>query len=541
MIALSSATSATKVGKASYITTPIYYVNDKPHIGHAYTTIAADVVARFRRLDGDDVHFLTGTDEHGQKVAQAAANEGLSPQAFTDKVSATFRQLAEDIGASHTDFIRTTEVRHKRAVTALWQRLAEKGYIYKGTYAGWYAVRDEAFYKEDELVDGKAPSGAPVEWVEEASYFFRLSAFTDKLLAYYAQHPTFVIPKSRYNEVISFVKQGLEDLSISRTTFSWGVSLPVGEAETDPAAAPSGERETHVVYVWLDALTNYISALGYPDATDLYTRFWPEAIHIVGKDILRFHAIYWPAFLMAADLPLPKQIVAHGWWTNEGQKISKSLGNVIDPYDLVDGYGLDALRYFLLREVPFGQDGDFSRRALVGRINNDLANDLGNLAQRVLTFVAKRGGGVVPTPSGYLDQDRRLLHEAYGMLSIVRPLIGQEMAFHRYLEALWRLIGDANRYIDAEQPWSLSKTDTARMATVLYVLMEVLRCVAILLTPVMPGSMANLLHMLGVEGEDARNFHALSSSYALEPGVALPAPRALFPRYEVPPSVEEII
>ncbi|MCH9012994.1 MAG: methionine--tRNA ligase, partial [Proteobacteria bacterium] len=371
-----------------YVTTPIYYVNDVPHIGHAYTTLACDALARFMRLDGLDVMFLTGTDEHGQKVEKSAHAAGMEPKAFTDKVSQNFRDLSATLDFSNDDFIRTTEERHKRSCQAIWTKLMEAGEIYLGSYAGWYAVRDEAFYTEAELEDTEdgrkiAPSGAEVEWVEEPSYFFKLSEWQDRLLAFYEANPDFILPESRRNEVLSFVRGGLKDLSVSRTTFKWGVPVP-----DDP---------DHIMYVWLDALTNYITAVGYPD-TDCaaFRTYWPADLHMVGKDILRFHAVYWPAFLMGAGIEPPKRVFAHGWWTNEGQKISKSVGNVIDPHELVAKYGLDQVRYFLLREVPFGNDGDFSHRAMVGRMNSDLANDFGNLAQRVLSMIAKNCGGRVP-------------------------------------------------------------------------------------------------------------------------------------------------
>src|SRR5579862_349185 len=371
-----------------FITTPIYYVNDKPHIGHAYTTIACDTIARFMRLDGRRVFFLTGTDEHGQKVEKSAAAAGEAPLAFCDRVSANFRDLARVLDISNDDFIRTTEQRHILSCQALWQELEKRGEIYLGTYAGWYAVRDEAFYGEDEVsapdAEGRrfGPSGAPVEWVEEPSYFFRLSAWGDRLLELYEKNPGFVRPESRRNEVMSFVRQGLKDLSVSRTTFSWGIPVP-------------GNPE-HIMYVWLDALTNYITAAGYPDTEAASFRaFWPGH-HVVGKDIVRFHAVYWPAFLMAAGLAPPRAVMAHGWWTVEGEKISKSLGNAIDPYELLETYGLDQTRYFLLREVPFGQDGDFSRRAMINRINADLANNLGNLAQRTLSQVQRNLEGRAP-------------------------------------------------------------------------------------------------------------------------------------------------
>jgi methionyl-tRNA synthetase len=499
-----------------YITTPIYYVNDSPHIGHAYTTLACDVLARFMRLDGREVRFLTGTDEHGQKVEKAARDAGLDPQAFTDEVSQRFRALARTMGFSNDDFIRTTEARHKRAVQALWDRLAASGDIYLGNYAGWYSVRDEAFYAESELVDGRAPTGAPVEWVEEPSYFFRLAAWQDRLLAFYERHPGFVMPESRFNEVRSFVKGGLQDLSVSRTSFGWGVPVP---------GAPE-----HVMYVWLDALTNYVSALDWPeDARGLYARFWPADLHVVGKDILRFHAVYWPAFLMSAGLEPPRRVFAHGWWTNEGQKISKSLGNVIDPYELVATYGLDQTRYFLMREVPFGNDGDFSRAAIIKRINSDLANDWGNLVQRVCAMIARSCEGRVPEPGPLAGEDEALLAQAHDLLPRLRALIA-EQALSRALEAIWEVVGAANRYVDAQAPWTLRKTDPPRMATVLWVLAELIRHVAILTQPVMPDAASRILDQLAVSPA-RRSFADLGPDGArLVPGTALPPPAGVFPR-----------
>jgi methionyl-tRNA synthetase len=505
---------------AFYVTTPIYYVNDSPHIGHAYTTLACDALARFMRLDGHRVRFLTGTDEHGQKVEKAADAAGLDPQSFTDKVSERFRDLAAAMNFSHDDFIRTTEPRHKASVAGLWQRLAQSGDIYLGKYAGWYSVRDEAFYAESELVDGKAPTGAPVEWVEEPSYFFRLGAWQERLLAFYEANPTFVMPHTRMNEVVSFVKGGLQDLSVSRTTFAWGIPVP-----GDPS---------HVMYVWLDALTNYISALGYPDTeAELYRTFWPADFHVVGKDILRFHAVYWPAFLMSAGLEPPRHVFAHGWWTVEGQKMSKSLGNVVSPFDLIVKYGLDQTRYFLLREIAFGSDGDFSHAAMVRRVNHDLANDYGNLAQRVLSMIAKNCGGKVPEPGPLTTADEALLGAAHGLLGRVRAFMG-EIAGHKALEAIWEVCGEANRYVDAQAPWTLRKTDPARMATVLWVLAETVRHLATLTQPFMPEASAKLLDLLAVAEPD-RGFAALGAEGArLVPGTALPAPSGVFPRYVEP-------
>ncbi len=506
-----------------YLTTPIYYVNDSPHIGHAYTTLACDVLARFKRLDGYEVMFLTGTDEHGQKVEKSAENEGADPQSFTDRVSQNFRDLAAFMGYSNDDFIRTTEDRHKIACQDIWARLLERNEIYLGSYAGWYAVRDEAYYGETELTtdaDGKmmAPSGAEVVWVEEPSYFFRLSAWEDRLLAFYEQNPDFVLPKSRRNEVISFVKGGLDDLSISRTSFKWGVPVP--------------NDDDHIMYVWLDALTNYITAAGYPDTQSYsYQRYWPADLHMVGKDILRFHAVYWPAFLMAADLEPPKRVYAHGWWTNEGEKISKSLGNVIDPFELVNTYGLDQVRFFLLREVPFGHDGDFSHRAMVNRMNSELANDLGNLAQRVLSMIAKNCAGKIPDNHDDLnsEDDDALLDSAYMILPQVRNQMDSQ-AFHDALETVWQVVRAANAYVDRQAPWKLKKEDPARMERVLYVLAETIRQVALVLQPFMPSSIGQMLDQLAIP-EAQRPFSGIGPENALKPGTDLPKPTGVFPRY----------
>ena len=500
-----------------YVTTPIYYVNDVPHIGHAYTTIACDAMARFARLDGKAVYFLTGTDEHGQKVQQVAEDRGIEPQAFTDELSERFRDLVADMGISNDDFIRTTEERHKTSVQALWRKLIEAGEIYLGGYAGWYAVRDEAFYTESELVDGKAPTGAPVEWVEEPSYFFKLSAWEEKLLAFYEENPDFIAPASRRNEVISFVKGGLQDLSISRTSFSWGVPVP--------------DDDDHVMYVWLDALTNYMTALGYPDETQAsYKKFWPEAVHIIGKDILRFHAVYWPAFLLAAGLQPPKRVFAHGWWTIEGEKMSKSLGNALDPYELIETYGLDQLRYFVLREVPFGNDGDFSRSAMINRINADLANDYGNLCQRVLSMIAKNCQGTVPEPGEEHADDRELNNAAEALLDQVRGHMDKQ-ALHKALEAIFDVVGLANRYVDAQAPWALRKTDPPRMAAVLYHLAETIRRLALLTQAFMPAASEKILDQLVIPADRRTLVFYPSKEGALPPGTELPKPAGVFPRY----------
>jgi methionyl-tRNA synthetase len=509
-------------GKQSfYITTPIYYVNDIPHIGHAYTTLACDYLARFKRLDGYNVMFLTGTDEHGQKVEKSAAAAGKTPIEFCDQVSQRFRELAKFMNYSNDDFIRTTEERHKRACQALWKRLEDNGHIYLDKYAGWYSVRDEAFYGENELIDGKgseklAPTGAPVEWVEEESYFFRLSSFEEKLLAFYEEIPPTVLPQSRKNEVKSFVEGGLRDLSVSRTSFKWGIPVP--------------GNDKHIMYVWIDALTNYMTAAGFPDEnSETYKKFWPADIHMVGKDILRFHALYWPAFLMGAGIDPAKRVFAHGWWTNEGQKISKSLGNVIDPFQIVEEFGLDQVRYFLMREVPFGNDGDFSRQSMINRINSDLANDLGNLAQRSLSMIFKNCDGAMPSPGEFSDADNVILAQADRLLSEVRAHIDVQ-AIHKSLETIWKTVSDANGYFALQEPWALKKTDPARMATVLYVTAEVIRQVGILIQPIMPDSAAKLLDQLKIL-ENERGFDHLGGGHRLASGTAIDKPEGVFPRF----------
>lgn len=505
-----------------YITSPIYYVNDVPHIGHTYTSLACDVLARFKRLDGFDVRFLTGTDEHGQKVEKSAAEAGMSPLAFCDKVSARFRDLAAAMNFSNDDFVRTTEQRHIEACQDLWRRLEANGEIYLGKYAGYYSVRDEAFYGESELqenADGEllAPSGASVEWVEEPSYFFKLSKWGDWLLDYYADSAEQVLPKSRRNEVKSFVEGGLRDLSISRTSFSWGVPVP--------------GHEDHIMYVWIDALSNYLTGAGYPDvASAAFKTYWPANVHMVGKDILRFHAVYWPAFLIAAGLEPPKRIFAHGWWTSEGQKISKSLGNVIDPFQLIEEYGLDPVRYFLMREVPFGNDGDFSKAAFVQRVNSDLANDLGNLVQRTLSMVAKNCQGKVPKPGPLQEDEKALLDAIEGLLDDSRTLIDRQ-AIHAMIENIWRQVAAVNGYFSSAEPWALKKTDPDRMGSVLWVAAEAIRRLAILIQPVMPDSAAKILDLLAVS-QDSRGFENIAMDDALRAGTKLPAPVAIFPRYD---------
>ncbi len=504
--------------KRFYITTPIYYVNGAPHIGHAYTSVAADVLARWKRLDGADVFFLTGTDEHGQKVEKAAEDAGMAPQAFVDQVSRKFSDLSALMGVSNDAFIRTTEPRHAVACQALWRRLRDAGDIYLGHYEGWYAVRDETFYNEDELVPGpdggrRAPTGAPVQWMKEPSYFFRLSAWQDRLLAFYDAHPDFILPPGRRNEVLSFVRGGLTDLAVSRTSLTWGVPVP-----DDPG---------HVMYVWLDALINYLTAAGYPDGAAPLWRFWPADVHVVGKDIIRFHAVIWPALLLAAGLPPPRRVVANGWWTARGEKMSKSLNNAIDAVALVETYGLDPVRFFLLREVPFGNDGDFSDAALIRRMNGELANDLGNLAQRTLTQVAKNLGGALPGAAPATADDALLLDAARALPGVLRPLMDR-MALSDALEEVWKVIRAANAYIDRQAPWALRRTDPARMTAVLRVLVDAMVPVAVVLQPFMPGSMARLLDQLGV-AIAARDLAGLATP--LPAGLTLPPPQGVFPRH----------
>jgi len=510
-------------GNTFYITTAIAYPNGVPHIGHAYEAIATDALARFQRLDGKDVFFLTGTDEHGLKMVQTADLEKLPTLEVATRNALRFKEMDERLNVSFDRFIRTTEEQHHRSSQAIWQRMADNGDIYLDSYAGWYSVRDEAYYAEDETVMGddnvrRGPQGTPVEWVEEKSYFFKLSAYQDKLLALYASQPDFIGPDSRKNEVISFVKSGLRDLSISRTTFDWGVKVP-------------GDTE-HVMYVWVDALTNYITGVGFPDENDPNWRYWPADVHIIGKDIIRFHAVYWPAFLMSAGIPLQKRVYAHGFLFSRGEKMSKSVGNVVDPFNLADQYGVDQVRYFFLREVPFGQDGNYNHEAIVARINADLANDLGNLAQRSLSMIAKQYEGVLPEPGAFTDNDKAILAQADGMIGLARTAMATQQ-IHQALNAVWAVVAEANRYFAGEAPWALAKTDPQRQRTVLYVTAEVIRQIAILTQPAMPESSAKLLDSLGIP-QDARDFAALGGAARIKPGTELPPPAPVFPRYIEP-------
>ncbi len=509
------------------ITTAISYPNGRPHIGHAYEVIATDAIARFQRMMGRDVFFQTGTDEHGLKMAQTARGRGIEPRALADEMAGYFKAMNHGLNISHDRFIRTSEPDHHRASQAIWQAMEANGDLYLGRYEGWYSVRDEAFYDEKELVEGEggaklSPQGTPVEWTVEESWFFRLSAYQDRLLALYESQPDFIQPDSRRNEIMRFVEGGLSDLSVSRTSFDWGVKVPGADG--------------HVMYVWVDALTNYLTGCGYPDDADRMARYWAEGgdiTHIIGKDIVRFHAVYWPAFLMSAKLPLPKQIFGHGFLLNRGEKMSKSLGNVADPMELADRFGVDQLRYFLLSEVTFGNDGSYSAEAIVARSNSDLANSFGNLAQRTLSFIAKNLEGRLPEPAAQ-DVDDALLGavaEASGSFQNAMNDLAPSVA----IEAWMRAVFACNAYIDAQAPWALRKTDPARMEAVLATLYEAIASLAVMIQPIIPASAAALLDQMGI-GSDQRSYALIGSDfYAVlrASGFTLSPPRPLFPRLEL--------
>lgn len=502
------------------ITTAISYPNGAPHIGHAYELIATDAIARFKRLDGFTVHFCTGTDEHGQKMVETAAAEGISPADLADRNTPLFKKMVTAVNASPDDFVATREARHVEASQAIWQAMANAGDIYLGQYGGWYSVRDEAFFTENELTDHedgtkRAPTGAPVSWMEEPSYFFRLSAFQDRLLAHYEANPDFIGPETRRNEVVSFVRGGLRDLSISRTSLDWGVPVP-----GDPA---------HVMYVWVDALTNYITSVGYPEDGERFAKFWPADLHVIGKDIVRFHTIYWPAFLMSAGIELPRRVFGHGFLFNAGEKMSKSVGNVLDPFDLVEAFGADPLRHYLLREVPFGQDGNYSLEGFIQRVNADLANDLGNLAQRSLTMIAKHCDAARPAIETLTAEDEALLKAAADLADRCREAMDRQ-AIHIALGAIFEVASEANRYFASQEPWVLRKSDPARMATVLGVTAEVLRRLSILLQPFVPETADRLFGLLAVP-EDARTLAHLTE--LPRAGEALPSPSPITPRLEL--------
>ena len=512
-----------------YITTAINYPNGPPHVGHAYEAIATDAIARFQRLSGRDVFFLTGTDEHGLKMAQAAREKGVDAPQLANEMSAIFREMDERLHISFDRFIRTTEPAHHRASPAIWQAMAERGDLYLGRYEGWYSVRDEAYYDEKELVaaDGGeklSPQGTPVEWTVEESWFFRLSAYQERLLAHYAAHPDFIRPEARRNEVLRFVEGGLSDLSVSRTSFDWGVTVP--------------GSEDHVMYVWLDALTNYLTGVGYPETeSDTYKRYWPADLHVVGKDVVRFHAVYWPAFLMSAGVPLPKQVFGHGHVLLRGEKMSKSAGNVVAPEALVAAFGTDAVRYFLLRDVTFGQDGSYSPEAIVTRVNADLANSFGNLAQRTLSFIAKNCGGALPQGGRGEPADAELLALVRRATAQELPDRFAELALSQGIEAWLRAVFACNQYIDVQAPWTLRKTDPERMTAVLATLCAAIVDLAVAISPVVPASAARLLDQMGVPAGE-RDFTVLADTGRYErlavSGFTLAPPTPIFPRLEAP-------
>jgi methionyl-tRNA synthetase len=495
------------MSKPFYITTAISYPNGPPHIGHAYEAIAADVIARFQRSQGRDVRFQTGTDEHGLKMAQAARAEGVEPRAFANKMSRLFQDMCDILNVSYDRFILTSEPEHYRASQAIWKAMEERGDLYLGRYEGWYSVRDEAYYDETELVAGDggeklSPNGTPVEWTVEESWFFKLSAYQDKLLDHYSANPDFIRPESRRNEVVRFVEGGLSDLSISRTSFDWGVPVPGSDG--------------HVMYVWLDALTNYITGLGYPDDTELWQRYWPADIHLIGKDVVRFHAVYWPAFLMSAGIALPKQVYGHGFLLSRGEKMSKSVGNVVDPIALAERFGVDALRYFLMREVSFGQDGSYSAEAIINRANAELANSFGNLAQRTLSMIFKNLDGVLPA-AGDAPEDLELLALVRSAASEELPEAFERLAFSVGIDAWLRAVFACNAYVDTQAPWALRKTDPQRMAGVLGTLVAAVRELAEAIAPVIPDSAGKLLGVID----------------AGQAGAAITQPTPLFPRLEL--------
>lgn len=506
-----------------YITTPIYYVNDKPHIGHTYTNIIASVINNYKKSQGVESFFLSGTDEHGLKIESSARKAGLEPQEFVDKICKAFEDLLKITNSGNDDFIRTTSQRHKDFVIYFWKELEKNGYIYLAKYSGYYSIRDEAFYKEEELIDGKAPTGADVEWVEEDSYFFRLSAFGDKLLKFYKENPDFIKPRSRYNEVINFVKSGLRDLSISRTSFNWGIK------------APSDEK--HVIYVWLDALVNYLSGIDYytdnPSKKEKANLLWNNVLHIVGKDIIKFHGIYWPAFLMANNIALPKRIIAHGWWTNNGEKISKSLGNVIDPFPLIEEFGADAIRYFLIREIKIGRDGDFSKARLIERNNTELANKIGNLVQRILSFAYKNTNQSIPSINITIDEIYENSEILTGILEKNIPNIDNHInkfEINEILDIILNIVDEANIYIDQKAPWKL-KDNKDKMNIILYTSIEIIRYIAILISPIIPVSANKILDQINVPQHN-RKLQNCTMEFHVKPEIKINKPEIIFKKYD---------
>ena len=470
-----------------YITTPIYYPSADLHIGHAYTTTVADVLARWHRFEGDDVLFLTGSDEHGQKIQRAAEEKGTSPQQYVDEIVAGFKELWQRLNITYDDFVRTTQPRHQKVVQDVFRKLYEKGDIYKGHYEGWYCTPCETFWVESRLEDKNCPDcGRPVELVKEESYFFKLSRYADRLLAHIEANPEFIQPESRRNEMVSFIKSGLEDLAVSRTTFSWGVPVP--------------QDEKHVVYVWVDALPNYLTGAGYLSDPEKFAKFWPADLHLVGKEIMRFHTIIWPIILMALDLPLPKTVFGHGWLLFDQEKMSKSKGNVVDPHALIDEFGSDALRYFLMREISFGQDGNFSRRALMERINSDLANDLGNLLHRTLSMLERYRDGVIPEPGVQTELDGEVVQLFEETMANFREQLNSYQ-LNTAVATLWRFVGRMNKYVDETEPWTLAKAPEKRerLDTVLYNFFEAQRLICLLIQPIMPETAAKMWQQLGIE------------------------------------------
>ena len=507
--------------KNFYITTPIYYPSAKPHMGHAYSSITADFFARFKRIDGFKVHFLTGTDEHGLKIQRAAESKNIDPQIFCDEISQTFRNLSNTLNLSNTDFIRTTEDRHKKTVQYLWSQLEKNDDIYLSKYSGWYSVSDEAFYTEEEISEKEdikiaTTSGSPVEWIEEESYFFRLSKWQDSLLEYYENNPDFISPKSRKNEVISFVKSGLKDLSISRKAFSWGIKVP--------------NNPEHVIYVWLDALTNYISALNYPNTDDdLFKNFWPASVHLIGKDILRFHAVYWPAFLMAAKITLPNKVYGHGWILSGDEKMSKSKGNILDPLDIIETYGLDPLRYYLIKEVSFGNDGNISQDRLEDCINSDLANNYGNLCQRVTAFAEKNCQSKVPDIKNFIEEDLLMLNKFSDNMSLIRKEIDNQN-INYYINFIINALFEANKYFNDQEPWK-KKDDPQRLATIIYTSLEMIRKITFMLYPIIPESAIKALNIFGLKEEDI-DFNSIGENNFLKSGEIINKIDILFKKIE---------
>ena len=509
------------MNKNFYITTPIYYPSAKPHMGHAYSSITADFFARFKRIDGFKVHFLTGTDEHGLKIQRAAESKNIDPQIFCDEISQTFRNLSNTLNLSNTDFIRTTEDRHKKTVQYLWAQLEKNDDIYLSKYSGWYSVSDEAFYTEEEIskkedIKIATTSGSPVEWIEEESYFFRLSKWQDSLLEYYENNPDFISPKSRKNEVISFVKSGLKDLSISRKAFSWGIKVP--------------NNPEHVIYVWLDALTNYISALNYPNTDDdLFKNFWPASVHLIGKDILRFHAVYWPAFLMAAKITLPNKVYGHGWILSGDEKMSKSKGNILDPLDIIETYGLDPLRYYLIKEVSFGNDGNISQDRLEDCINSDLANNYGNLCQRVTAFTEKNCQSKVPDIKNFIEEDLLMLNKFSDNMSLIRKEIDNQN-INYYINFIINALFEANKYFNDQEPWK-KKDDPQRLATIIYTSLEMIRKITFMLYPIIPESAIKALNIFALKEEDI-DFNSIGENNFLKSGGIINKIDILFKKIE---------